>query len=81
MSEEFPLEETLENKPEIPVKPKRRLGRLILLGIAGILLIDTLSGFAGYQVGLGATQATGNRHGRLQGCGAIRARPGRYAHR
>ena len=52
MSEEFPLEETLENKPEKPVKPKRRLGRLILLGIAGILLIDTLSGFAGYQVGL-----------------------------
>ena len=53
MSEEFPLQETLENKPEIPVKPKRRLGRLILLGIAGILLIDTLSGFAGYQVGIG----------------------------
>jgi tetratricopeptide (TPR) repeat protein len=53
MSEELPLEETLNNEPAHPAKPKRRLGRLILLGIAGILLIDTLSGFAGYQVGLG----------------------------
>jgi tetratricopeptide (TPR) repeat protein len=52
MSEEFPLEDTAENEVMKPVKPKRRLGRLILLGIAGILLIDTLSGFAGYQVGL-----------------------------
>jgi tetratricopeptide (TPR) repeat protein len=52
MSEEFPLDETLENEVEKTVKPKRKLGRLILLGIAGILLIDTLSGFAGYQVGL-----------------------------
>ncbi len=52
MSDEFPLEETLATESEKPPKPKRRLGRLILLGIAGILLIDTLSGFAGYQVGL-----------------------------
>jgi tetratricopeptide (TPR) repeat protein len=52
MSEEFPLEETLENEVEKPVKPKRRIGRLILLGIAGILLIDTLSAFAGYKVGI-----------------------------
>jgi len=52
MTDDFPLEETLETISEKPVKPKRRIGRLILLGIAGILLIDTLSGFAGYQIGL-----------------------------
>lgn len=52
MNDEFPLEDTLESEVHKTPKPKRRLGRLILLGIAGILLIDTLSGFAGYQVGL-----------------------------
>ncbi len=52
MSDEFPFQDTLATESEKPIKPKRRLGRLILLGIAGILLIDTLSGFAGYQVGL-----------------------------
>jgi tetratricopeptide (TPR) repeat protein len=57
MSEDGPLEETLEFETEKPVKPKRKLGRLILLGIAGILLIDTLSGFAGYQVGLSQRRA------------------------
>jgi tetratricopeptide (TPR) repeat protein len=52
MNEEFPLEETLENEEKEAPKPKRHLGRMILLGIAGILLAGTLSGFAGYQVGL-----------------------------
>lgn len=52
MSDDLSLEETLANDSEKPAKPKRRLGRLILLGIVGILLIDTLSGFAGYAVGI-----------------------------
>jgi len=52
MNEQFPLEETLANEEDQTPKRKRHLGRLVLLGIAGILLIDTLSGFAGYQVGL-----------------------------
>jgi tetratricopeptide (TPR) repeat protein len=52
MNDDFQSGDTLETTSEKPTKPKRRLGRLILLGIAGILLIDTLSGFAGYQVGL-----------------------------
>lgn len=52
MSDDFPSGETLEFNTEKPSKPKRHIGRLILLGIAGILLIDTLSGFAGYQTGL-----------------------------
>lgn len=52
MSEEFPQEEILDAETEKSIKPKRKLGRLILLGIIGILLIDTLSGFIGYQIGL-----------------------------